>query len=54
MQYKSEGFFCLTHQMFKGPTQDMDAIYTAPSSAVCGVTLDANARKEYLIAGNRS
>lgn len=51
MQHKSDGFCCLTHQMFKGPTDYMDAIYTAPSSAVCGVTLDANGRKEYLITG---
>lgn len=36
--------------MFKGPTQDVDAIYTAPSSAVCGVTLETNG-KEYLITG---
>ncbi|XP_061567710.1 metalloproteinase inhibitor 2b [Cololabis saira] len=38
-------------KMFKGPTHDIDAVYTAPSSAVCGVTLDYNGRKEYLIAG---
>ncbi|KAM6904483.1 metalloproteinase inhibitor 2b [Xenentodon cancila] len=38
-------------KMFKGPTRDIDAVYTAPSSAVCGVTLDTNGRKEYLIAG---
>ena len=36
--------------MFKGPGQDIDAIYTAPTSAVCGVTLETNG-KEYLIAG---
>lgn len=42
--------FCLNCQMFKGPNQDIDAIYTAPSSAVCGVTLDTNG-KEYLITG---
>lgn len=36
--------------MFKGPSQDIDAIYTAPTSAVCGVTLETNG-KEYLIAG---
>lgn len=36
--------------MFKGPDQDIDAIYTAPSSAVCGVSLQANG-KEYLITG---
>lgn len=38
-------------KMFKGPTQDIDAIYTAPSSAVCGVTLETNGKKEYLITG---
>lgn len=43
-------FFCLNHQMFKGPNQDFEAIYTAPSSAVCGVTLETNGN-EYLITG---
>ncbi|KAM4535443.1 metalloproteinase inhibitor 2-like [Fundulus diaphanus] len=38
-------------KMFKGPTQDIDAIYTAPSSAMCGVTLDTDGKKEYLITG---
>uniref|UniRef100_A0A3P9N1X7 Metalloproteinase inhibitor 2 n=1 Tax=Poecilia reticulata TaxID=8081 RepID=A0A3P9N1X7_POERE len=38
-------------KMFKGPTQDIDAIYTAPTSAVCGVTLDTVGKKEYLITG---
>ncbi|XP_029914904.1 metalloproteinase inhibitor 2b [Myripristis murdjan] len=38
-------------KMFKGPNQDIEAIYTAPSSAVCGVTLDTNGKKEYLITG---
>uniref|UniRef100_A0A8C2ZSW5 Metalloproteinase inhibitor 2 n=1 Tax=Cyclopterus lumpus TaxID=8103 RepID=A0A8C2ZSW5_CYCLU len=33
---------------FKGPAQDIDAIYTAPTSAVCGVSLEHNG-KEYLI-----
>lgn len=42
--------FRLKCQMFKGPNQDIDAIYTAPSSAVCGVTLETNG-KEYLITG---
>ncbi|XP_068193504.1 metalloproteinase inhibitor 2-like [Antennarius striatus] len=37
-------------KMFKGPSQDIDAIYTAPSSAVCGVSLDTNG-KEFLITG---
>lgn len=36
--------------MFKGPNQNIDAIYTASSSAVCGVTLDTNGQ-EYVIAG---
>uniref|UniRef100_A0A3Q4B8L5 Metalloproteinase inhibitor 2 n=1 Tax=Mola mola TaxID=94237 RepID=A0A3Q4B8L5_MOLML len=36
-------------KMFKGPNQDIDAIYTAPSSAVCGVSLETS--KEYLITG---
>ncbi|KAF3700135.1 Metalloproteinase inhibitor 2 Tissue inhibitor of metalloproteinases 2 [Channa argus] len=36
-------------KMFKGPSQDIDAIYTASSSTVCGVTLDTG--KEYLITG---
>ena len=36
-------------QMFKGPNRDIEEVFTAPSSAVCGVTLD---KKEYLIAGN--
>lgn len=37
-------------KMFKGPHQDIDAVYTAPSSAVCGVSLETNG-KEYLITG---
>ncbi|KAM6913765.1 metalloproteinase inhibitor 2-like [Lycodopsis pacificus] len=37
-------------KMFKGPTEDIDAIYTASSSAVCGVSLENN-DKEYLITG---
>lgn len=43
-------FFCFNCQMFKGPSQDIDAIYTAPSSAVCGVSLETNG-VEYLITG---
>lgn len=39
--------------MFKGPDQDIEAIYTAPSSAVCGASLQANG-KEYLITGGSS
>lgn len=38
-------------QMFKGPKQDIEAVLTAPVSAVCGVTLDAGGKKEYLISG---
>lgn len=37
-------------KMFKGPSQDIDAIYTASSSTVCGVTLETNGN-EYLITG---
>lgn len=37
--------------MFKGPNQDIEAVFTAPVSAVCGVTLDVNGKKEYLISG---
>ncbi|KAJ8371358.1 hypothetical protein SKAU_G00113860 [Synaphobranchus kaupii] len=38
-------------KMFKGPERDIEAIFTAPFSAVCGVNLDTNGKKEYLIAG---
>ncbi|XP_061561667.1 metalloproteinase inhibitor 2a isoform X1 [Phycodurus eques] len=38
-------------KMFKGPSQDIDTIFTAPVSAVCGVTLDTSGKKEYLISG---
>uniref|UniRef100_A0A2K6KSR5 Metalloproteinase inhibitor 2 n=1 Tax=Rhinopithecus bieti TaxID=61621 RepID=A0A2K6KSR5_RHIBE len=38
-------------KMFKGPEKDIEFIYTAPSSAVCGVSLDVGGKKEYLIAG---
>lgn len=38
-------------QMFKGPNQDIESIFTAPVSAVCGVTLEASGKKEYLISG---
>lgn len=37
--------------MFKGPDHEINAIFTGPSSAVCGVTLDINDKKEYLITG---
>ncbi|XP_061702905.1 metalloproteinase inhibitor 2-like [Syngnathoides biaculeatus] len=36
-------------KMFKGPDKDFDAIYTAPTSSLCGVTLAKGI--EYLIAG---
>lgn len=39
-----------TIKTFKGPNQSFDMIYTAPTSAVCGVTLETNSQ-EYLIAG---
>lgn len=37
--------------MFKGPDHEINAIFTGPSSAVCGVKLDINDKKEYLITG---
>uniref|UniRef100_A0A2K6E6D2 Metalloproteinase inhibitor 2 n=1 Tax=Macaca nemestrina TaxID=9545 RepID=A0A2K6E6D2_MACNE len=40
-------------KMFKGPEKDIEFIYTAPSSAVCGVSLDVGGKKEYLIAITR-
>nr|XP_029505101.1 metalloproteinase inhibitor 2-like [Oncorhynchus nerka] len=36
-------------KMFKCPDQVIHAIFTAPSPAACGVTLDLN--KEYLFTG---
>lgn len=41
----------LCPQMFKGPDKDIEFIYTAPSTAVCGQPLDTGGKKEYLIAG---
>nr|XP_006635475.1 PREDICTED: metalloproteinase inhibitor 2 [Lepisosteus oculatus] len=38
-------------KMFKGPDRDIETVFTAPSSAVCGVTLETNGKKEYLISG---
>uniref|UniRef100_A0A8C4J977 Metalloproteinase inhibitor 2 n=1 Tax=Dromaius novaehollandiae TaxID=8790 RepID=A0A8C4J977_DRONO len=38
-------------KMFKGPDKDIEFIYTAPSTAVCGRPLDTSGKKEYLIAG---
>lgn len=40
--------------MYKGPEREIDAIFTGPSSAVCGVSLDINDKKEYLITGTVS
>ncbi|XP_029015692.1 metalloproteinase inhibitor 2b [Betta splendens] len=37
-------------KMFKGPSQNIDAIYTPSLSSVCGVTLKTNGQ-EYLITG---
>ncbi|XP_072299377.1 metalloproteinase inhibitor 2b [Eucyclogobius newberryi] len=37
-------------KMFKGPNQHFDVIYTAPTSTVCGVTLETTGN-EYLISG---
>ncbi|XP_013865486.1 metalloproteinase inhibitor 2 [Austrofundulus limnaeus] len=37
-------------KMFKGPTGNIDAVYTASSSAPCGVSLDTNG-EQYLITG---
>lgn len=49
-QPRNSVFVCFSDQMFKGPDQDIEAIYTAPSSAQCGVTLETNS-KDYLITG---
>ncbi|XP_005989147.1 metalloproteinase inhibitor 2a [Latimeria chalumnae] len=38
-------------KMFKGPDKDIEFIFTPPSSAVCGVSLDTSGKKDYLIAG---
>ncbi|XP_035656812.1 metalloproteinase inhibitor 2-like [Oncorhynchus keta] len=38
-------------KMYKGPDQDIEEIFTAPVSAVCGVTFDTSGKKEYLISG---
>lgn len=38
-------------KMFKGPNREIDAVFTAPTSAMCGVTLEANGKKEYLFTG---
>ncbi|KAG9334548.1 hypothetical protein JZ751_007484 [Albula glossodonta] len=41
-------------KMFKGPDHDMETVFTAPSSAVCGVSLDTSGKKEYLISGGNA
>ncbi|XP_017567472.1 metalloproteinase inhibitor 2b [Pygocentrus nattereri] len=38
-------------KMFKGPSQEINAIFTAPTSAVCGVTLESDGKSEYLVTG---
>ncbi|KAI4900536.1 hypothetical protein NFI96_026730 [Prochilodus magdalenae] len=38
-------------KMFKGPNREIDAVFTAPTSAVCGVNLESDGKKEYLITG---
>uniref|UniRef100_UPI00398EF273 metalloproteinase inhibitor 2a n=1 Tax=Pristiophorus japonicus TaxID=55135 RepID=UPI00398EF273 len=38
-------------KMFKGPENNIEYIFTATSSAVCGVMLETSGKKEYLIAG---
>lgn len=37
--------------MYKGPDQDIEEIFTAPVSSVCGVTFDTSGKKDYLISG---
>lgn len=38
-------------KMFKGPDKDIEFIYTATTSAMCGMILETGGKKEYLIAG---
>ncbi|XP_078427265.1 metalloproteinase inhibitor 2a [Cetorhinus maximus] len=38
-------------KMFKGPEHNIEYIFTATSSAVCGVMLETSGKKEYLITG---
>ncbi|KAM4717579.1 metalloproteinase inhibitor 2-like [Anableps anableps] len=38
------------YKMFRGPTGVINAVYTAPSSALCGVTMETNGTP-YLITG---
>ncbi|KAL7850736.1 hypothetical protein SRHO_G00200850 [Serrasalmus rhombeus] len=38
-------------KMFKGPSQEINAIFTAPTSAVCGVALESDGKSEYLVTG---
>ncbi|KAK0137724.1 Metalloproteinase inhibitor 2 [Merluccius polli] len=37
--------------MFKGPSEKIDAIYTPPISALCGLNLEVEGQMEYLITG---
>ncbi|XP_056117924.1 metalloproteinase inhibitor 2b [Rhinichthys klamathensis goyatoka] len=38
-------------KMYKGPEGEVETVLTGPSSALCGVTLESNGKKEYLITG---
>lgn len=38
-------------KMFKGPEREIETIFTGPSSSLCGVSLESNDKKEYLITG---
>ncbi|KAL2102027.1 hypothetical protein ACEWY4_003788 [Coilia grayii] len=40
-------------KMFKGPNEAVEHIFTAPTSAMCGVSLDTDSSKEYLITGKK-
>ncbi|TRZ02493.1 hypothetical protein DNTS_000629 [Danionella cerebrum] len=39
-------------KMFKGPDGGIDRLLTGPSSALCGVDLESDGKKDYLITGN--
>ncbi|XP_017280886.1 metalloproteinase inhibitor 2b [Kryptolebias marmoratus] len=39
-------------KLFKGPSSDIDAVYTPTSSAMCGVYLEADGITHYLITGH--
>ncbi|CAM4421478.1 hypothetical protein PO909_002329 [Leuciscus waleckii] len=38
-------------KMFKGPEGEIETVFTGPSSALCGVSLESNGKQEYLITG---